>query len=132
MAIKAVYQMREAIWQPPEKEALRPPPQDLTPQKRKQGGGQAWEDNSPPPQPHPKGRGKGKNGKALGKLMIMTMGKDTPLCPDFQYARCSAAQPGGSCPKGKHLCARKVKADGRVCGGKHPGSRCMNSKRIQG
>ena len=60
-----------------------------------------------------KGKGKGKDaGKSFGKLpapLRVPGAKDTdpqgnPICFAYNLGGCSAAPPGGKCPRGRHIC----------------------------
>ena len=128
VAIKTVFLQQIAVWQPPER-VVRAPALRETPTKRK-----AFADAEESPQKHKKGKGKGTDGardKIHSGLFQLTMGRDAKIsiCSAFQYGKCTEAKAGGTCSKGRHICARKLKAEGRVCGGMHMGKDCLNAKR---
>ena len=71
-------------------------------------------EQSPLPQPQQQGADKGKGkGKSTGKLPLplrargvaSSDGEGNPVCFGFNLGSCTAAPPGGRCPKGRHVCA---------------------------
>lgn len=76
--------------------------------ERSSGSGQQWG----VPNNRTKGKGRGGKGKGAGsnaapRGFVGCVGRDAkgrPLCFDFQVGKCTAAPPGGACPRGRHCC----------------------------
>ena len=117
--IRLVFAHREASWEV-----------DTTSKANLVAGARASKgaSGSTPP-PAPKSQGKGSKSTDCNKKMPKVISKQlkdkTRLCSDYQYGRCK--NPHNACRQGKHLCGA-VLVGGRVCGGKHFGSRCSNPR----
>ena len=72
----------------------------------------------------PKGKGKGKGKAAMGQPVAISaaMKDGTKLCPKYQRGQCSSKE---DCGQGRHMCGASMK-NNRVCGGRHPATRCDN------
>ena len=57
-----------------------------------------------------KGKGKGKERRPMLPLALRVPGADAadesgcPICFGYNLGECTAAPPGGRCPKGRHIC----------------------------
>ena len=117
-----VYEMREGMWQPPEqparslKDAAKEEDPNTPERKRRKGKGKGERQESTPPPPTPKGK----------VVMDFTLRDGTKLCSQYQHGKCKSKE---SCDQGKHLCAARLRS-GRVCGLRHPGSKCLNKQRV--
>ena len=111
--IVCVFEMREAMWQPPD-----PPKAAASDSDRKR----------PREERDPKGKGKGGKKKRDGNdesKYATELKNGTKLCHAFQRGACHDK----NCQKGAHMCAMML-STGRVCGLRHPASKCLNKKRV--
>ena len=104
-----MYREREAVWEPPEETPRRSLPPPAAPRRET-------------PQPF----GNAQRGDDLSKMPVKIVDKmkdNTELCKAFNKGSCS----NRNC-KFKHLCGGVILSSGRVCGGRHPASKCRNPK----
>ena len=116
--IVRVYEMREAMWQPPDPPAKPTVSDSDRKRQRDRDGGT------------PKGKGKGTKKQREGNdesKFAKQFKNGTKLCAAYQTGACSDK----NCQKGQHLCAMML-STGRVCGLRHPASRCLNKRRVTG
>ena len=115
--IQTTFENREAVWNVEESMAKggnAPPPKagshqgsPLKPAKQ----------SSDPPTPSQR---KGQAARVADKLR-----DNTALCREYNNG--NKCKNGSSCQRGKHVCGGLLN-NGRVCGGRHPASACVNKK----